>query len=160
QGADTTKTVLEDGTYTFAATDFGFSDPNDSPSNSLEAVEITTLPTAGTLTFSGQPVTAGQFVPVSLITSLQFAPDPDANGSSYASFTFQVQDNGGTANGGVDTNPTPNTFTFNVTPVNDAPTVTSTTAALPAINKNDPDPPGETISDLLGAKFSDATDEV
>ena len=133
---------------------------SDLNGNTLNAVEITTLPTAGTLTLSGNPVTAGEFVPASVITSLQFTPDPDANGNSYASFTFQVQDNGGTANGGVDTDPTPNTFTFNVTPVNDAPTVTSTTAALPAINENDPDPPAETISDLLGANFSDATDEV
>ena len=33
-----------------------------------------------------------------------------------------MQDNGGTANGGVDLDPTPNTITVNVTPVNDAPT--------------------------------------
>ena len=32
-----------------------------------------------------------------------------------------MQDNGGTAGGGVDLDPTPNTLTVNVTPVNDAP---------------------------------------
>ncbi|MFM8332053.1 MAG: calcium-binding protein, partial [Candidatus Methylumidiphilus sp.] len=36
--------------------------------------------------------------------------------------TFQVKDNGGTANGGVDLDQSPNTLTFNVTAVNDAPT--------------------------------------
>ena len=39
---------------------------------------------------------------------------------------FQVQDNGGTANGGVNLDPTPNTLTINVTPVADAPTLTLT----------------------------------
>ena len=43
--------------------DFGFSDPNDTPANNLLAVEITTLPTAGTLTDNGVAVTAGQFSP-------------------------------------------------------------------------------------------------
>ena len=39
-----------------------------------------------------------------------------------------MQDNGGTANGGVDLDPTPNTITINVTPVNDAPTVANAIA--------------------------------
>ena len=36
----------EDTPYTFAAADFGFTDPNDAPANSLAAVKITTLPAA------------------------------------------------------------------------------------------------------------------
>src|SRR5205814_1404849 len=51
----------------------------------------------------------------------------NANGAGYASFTFQVQDDGGTANGGVDLDPTPRTMTVNVTSVNDAPQGTSHT---------------------------------
>ncbi|MEM9420483.1 MAG: Ig-like domain-containing protein, partial [Planctomycetota bacterium] len=39
----------------------------------------------------------------------------------YDSFTFQVRDNGGTANGGADTDATPNTMTIDVTALNDAP---------------------------------------
>ena len=31
-----------------------------------------------------------------------FTPVANANGAGYASFTFQVQDDGGIANGGVD----------------------------------------------------------
>ena len=38
-----------------------------------------------------------------------------------------MQDEGGTANGGVDTDPTARTMTLDVTSVNDAPTGTSTT---------------------------------
>src|SRR5437899_284517 len=34
--------------YFSTALDFGFADPNDSPANALAAVEITTLPGAGT----------------------------------------------------------------------------------------------------------------
>src|SRR5260221_693093 len=46
--------------YTFTASDFGFSDPADVPANSFLAVEITSLPGAGTLTDNGVAVTAGQ----------------------------------------------------------------------------------------------------
>jgi hypothetical protein len=52
---------------------------------------------------------------------LRFTPANNASGNGYASFTFQVQDNGGTANGGVDLDPSPKTCTINVTSVNDAP---------------------------------------
>ena len=57
-------------------------------------------------------ITAGKLV---------FTPATNASGGGYASFTFQVQDNGGTANGGVDLDPTTNTITVNVTAVNDPP---------------------------------------
>ncbi len=120
-GADGTITLVEDGSYSFAAADFGFSDPSDSPANALKAVVITTLPTKGTLTLSGAAVSAGQSVTAAELGSLLYRPAANANGAGYASFTFQVVDDGGTANGGVDTDPTPNTITFDVTPVNDAP---------------------------------------
>ncbi|MDY0746607.1 cadherin-like domain-containing protein [Paucibacter sp. R3-3] len=119
-GADKTVTTLEDTAYTFSASDFGFSDVDG---NSLLAVKITTIPGAGTLTLNGVAVTAGQSVSAANIAAgnLKFTPAANANGAGYASFTFQVQDNGGTANGGVDTDPTPRTMTVNVTSVNDAP---------------------------------------
>ncbi len=126
-GADNTFTLLEDGSHNFAASDFGFSDPvdaaNASGANAFQAVIITALPAAGTgtLTLSGIPVTAGQSIGVADIGGLVFTPAANANGTPEASFTFQVQDNGGIANGGVDTDPSANTITFNVTPVNDAP---------------------------------------
>ena len=49
---------------------------------------------------------------------LTYKPAANANGS--ATVTVQIQDTGGTANGGADTSP-PQTFTITVTPVNDAP---------------------------------------
>ena len=43
--------------------------------------------------------------PTSPAGKLVFTPAANANGAGYASFTFQVQDDGGTANGGVDLDP-------------------------------------------------------
>src|SRR5262249_40187123 len=52
---------------------------------------------------------------------LNFTPAANAIGNGYASYTFEVEDDEGPANGGIDLDPTPNTITVNVTPVNDAP---------------------------------------
>ncbi len=126
-GTNKTVTTLEDTPYTFTAADFGFTDPNDTPANNLLAVEITTLPAAGTLADNGVAVTAGQFISVSDINAgkLVFTPAANANGAGHASFTFQVEDDGGTANGGVNLDLTPRTMTVNVTSVNDAPVGTA-----------------------------------
>ena len=123
----------EDTSYTFPASDFGFTDPNDSPANALLAVKITTLPAAGTLKDNGAAVTLGQSISVADINSnlLTFTPAANANGNGYGNFTFQVQDNGGTANGGVDLDQSPNTITLNVTPVNDAPAGTDKSVTTP-----------------------------
>ena len=56
-----------------------------------------------------------------------FTPAANGNGTGYASFTFQVQDDGGTANGGVDLDQSANTISINVTAVNDAPAGTDNT---------------------------------
>ncbi|MEP6969233.1 MAG: DUF4347 domain-containing protein, partial [Betaproteobacteria bacterium] len=122
-GSNKTVTVLEDATYTFAASDFGFSDPNDTPANTLINVRITSLPVTGTLTLSGSAVALNQFISLANINAgnLKFAPAANANGAAYANFGFRVQDSGGTANGGVDLDTTERSMTVNVTPVNDAP---------------------------------------
>ena len=127
-GTDATLTVIEDGSHAFIDADFGFSDTDG---HSLAAVKITTLPAAGSLTLDSVAVTAGQTVSAADIAAgkLVYAPAANANGSAYASFTFQVQDSGGTANGGIDTDPSANTVTFNVGAVNDAPTVAAVSAS-------------------------------
>src|SRR5205814_199924 len=135
-GTNNTVSVLEDGSYTFAAADFGFTDPTDAASaagaNALLAVEITTLPGAGSLTNNGVAVTAGQFVSAADITAgkLKFSPATNDNGAGYASFTFQVQDDGGTAHSGVDLDQSANTLTIDVTSVNDAPAGTNNTVSV------------------------------
>jgi hypothetical protein len=128
-GASNTVTMLEDGAYVFAAADFGFSDADG---NALAAVKISSVPAGGALTNNGVAISAGQSVSAADIAAglLRFTPAPDANGSGYASFTFQVQDDGGTANGGVAVDPTARTMTVNVTAVNDAPSGTNNTVTL------------------------------
>lgn len=120
-GTDGSATIDEDTSFTFALGAFGFSDPNDSPANAFLAVVVNTLPVGGSLELSGVPVTPGQVIPVGQIGNLIFTPLPNQNGAPFASVTFSVRDDGGTAIGGQDTDPSPNTFRFNVTPVNDAP---------------------------------------
>lgn len=104
----------------------------DYPVNSLLAVKIPTLPTAGSLTDNGVAVTAGAHIPVADINAgkLKLTPAANKNGTPYTSFTFQVQDNGGTANGGVDTDAVARKLTVNVTPVNDAPVGTPHTMSM------------------------------
>src|SRR5262249_9113667 len=110
------------------ANDFGFSDPKDlvsggGPVNSLTNV-IVNPPTNGTLRLGASAITSQTVVPVvgGVITpALTFTPAGNANGPGYATFTFQVQDDGILANGGVNVDPIQRTMTMNVTPVNDRP---------------------------------------
>ena len=126
-GSDGSTTIDEDTGYTFGASDFGFTDPNDNPANAFASVVITTLPAAGSLELLGVQVIAGDEIDVADLGDLVFSPAANANGSPYASFTFQVRDDGGTALGGVDLDPSANTFTITVTAVNDAPAGTDGT---------------------------------
>src|SRR5207247_949433 len=140
-------------------------DPHDSPANQFQAVKITTTPGPGTLSVLGVAVVPGQVVSVGDIDAgrLVFTPAADGNGAPYASFTFQVQDNGGTGNGGVDLDPTPRQLTVNVTPVNDAPVgvpdgpyvvAENTSLIVPAaqgVLTNDTDVDGPTLTAVLSA---------
>ncbi|HND54118.1 MAG TPA: Ig-like domain-containing protein, partial [Pirellulaceae bacterium] len=130
-GADRTVSALEDGSYAFTSGDFSFSDTSDTPANSLLSIKIVTLPGAGALKLNGMAVTAGDFVIKSDLdaSKLIFTPAANASGTSYASFTFAVRDDGGTSGGGVDLDPTPNRITIDVTSVNDAPSGTDQTVA-------------------------------
>jgi hypothetical protein len=58
-------------------------------------------------------------------------PPSTTTGLNASSFTFQVQDNGGTANGGIDLDTTPNTTTIHLVDfrINSGATATSTTTA-------------------------------
>ncbi len=158
-GSTSTATTAEDTAYTFSAADFGFSDNNDSPANAWLAVQISTLPAVGSLALNGVAVTAGQVVSAADINAgrLVFTPAANANGNAYASLGFQVQDNGGVANGGIDLDPTERSWTIDVTPVNDAP-LASGSAVLAAVLEDAAAPAGATVGSLFGANFSDATD--
>jgi len=61
-GTAKTVTTLEDTPYIFKTTDFGFTDSSDMPANTLLAVKMTTLPTAGSLTDNGTAVAVGAHI--------------------------------------------------------------------------------------------------
>ncbi|MFT4889060.1 MAG: VCBS repeat-containing protein, partial [Pseudohongiellaceae bacterium] len=173
-GADKTITSQENQSYTFSAADFGFSDITDIPANALQSVVITTLPGAGTLKLNGSNVSAGNEVTLSDISKLIFTPATNAIGTGYASFTFQVRDDGGTSNSGINLDASANTLTFDITNVNSAPTAVSdtstaveasgasnaTTGTNPTGNvlTNDTDPDSSDGKTVLNAKSAAASD--
>src|SRR5690349_12690934 len=123
-GTDRAANLNEDTLYTVKASDFGFTDPNDEPfPNNFLAVHVTSVPSNGALTYDGNPVAVNDVIPVSGINAnkLVFTPDPNEYGANYAQLGFKVQDDGGTALGGQDTDQSANTLTFDVNSVNDAP---------------------------------------
>ncbi len=93
---------------------------------------------------------------VSANGTLSFTPAANANG--VAIVTVVLHDNGGTANGGVDTS-APQTFTISVTPVNDAPVAANDTystnedtplvVALPGVLSNDTDIDSTSLSAVI-----------
>ncbi|GAA4652839.1 VCBS domain-containing protein [Kistimonas scapharcae] len=107
---DNTFTLAEDNSYTFSATDFGFTDVDG---DSLHSVTITQAPTAGTLTLNGDLVSDGQPIAAAEIGSLVFTPAANAHGTDYADIQFTVSD-------GIASSAT-QTLTFDVTSVNDGP---------------------------------------
>ncbi|MGB7324456.1 MAG: VCBS domain-containing protein [Rubripirellula sp.] len=113
-GTDNTLAMLEDGEYTFAASDFGF---NDIEGDAFDRIFVDSLPTLGQLLYNGSTFAAGNFIAKSDVDLglLSFRPASGANGTGYADFTFSVADDGGIVNGGIDRDQSPNTITFDVT---------------------------------------------
>jgi hypothetical protein len=130
-GADNTVATDEDTLYFFSASDFGFTDPNDSPADNFQAIRITTLPGSGALidTSTNIAVDLGDYVAAS---QLAFVPVADENGTPYTTFTFQMQDDGG----GNDQDGTDRTMTVNVNSVNDPPVQTGTFPSAFAVNED------------------------
>ena len=112
---DSLVTTDEDTAHHFAASEFNFDDTD--AGDTLASVTVVTLPAAGALALDGTPVTAGKVVEAEDIGKLVFTPAQDANGTSYASFTFRVSD-------GTDESAADYSMTVNVTAVNDAATGT------------------------------------
>jgi len=110
-------TVNEDTSYTFVAGDFNFSDVD--PGNVLTQVQITSLPSTGTLALNGAAVTANQVITKADIDAgkLTISGATDAFGTANTSFQFKVHD-------GTEYSSTSYTETVNITAVNDAPSFT------------------------------------
>src|SRR5205085_9587255 len=94
----------------------------DNGANAFNRVKIVTLPTNGSLTVGGAAVVAGDFITLTqLAQGLKYNPPANKSGNALGSFTFQVEDNGGTANSGINLDPTIHNLTVNVSSLNDAP---------------------------------------
>src|SRR5262249_59820696 len=80
-GTDKTVTTPEDTTYTFGVADFGFTDPNDSPPNNFNRVEITSLPGTRTLNLHMTSANAGDFITKAQLdaSQLTYTPAPNRN---------------------------------------------------------------------------------
>jgi hypothetical protein len=123
-GADKTLTYLEDsGKHVLSADLFGFSDAGDSAApNSLSKVIIDTISGGGAFMLGDTEVHAGDVITTSQLASFTFQASGNDAGSDYASLKFRLVDDGGTTNGGSDTETTAHRLTFDITGVNDAPT--------------------------------------
>ncbi|MFN6133717.1 MAG: cadherin-like domain-containing protein, partial [Synechococcaceae cyanobacterium] len=124
-GSDKTIAILEDGSYTFSAADFGFTDPADasgpSGANGFKSVILSSLSGSGSLQLGGVAVSVGQEINTANISSLSYVAAANTNGSAIANLGFRVRDDGGTANGGSDLDPSANLIRFDAIAVNDAP---------------------------------------
>ncbi|MBI5830087.1 MAG: S8 family serine peptidase [Chloroflexi bacterium] len=113
-GTDKTVTLDHRETYRFTTADFGFTDQHDRPSNRLKAVTIVTLPESGVLRLDGYAVAAGQVIAAEDLVNLAYRPKTNGARLVIDTLMFQVQDDGGTANGGVDLALMSNTITLRV----------------------------------------------
>jgi 6-phosphogluconolactonase (cycloisomerase 2 family) len=100
-----TVSTAVDTPYVFQLADFAFDDSADAPTpNTFANVIIRTLPSPGVLMFDADgaggnvavEVAIGQVISAADIAAghLTFTPGEFASGNNYASFNFQVQDNG------------------------------------------------------------------
>ena len=109
-----TLTAVEDTATTLAAGNFGYSDPNSAP---LAAVQIISLPTYGTLKYSGTAVAYGELpltVAAANIGNLTYQSALNGNGTPYTTIWITVQNTTGLWSNAA-------MMTLNVTGVNDAP---------------------------------------
>jgi hypothetical protein len=83
--------------------------------------------------------------------TLTYTPAPDAVGT--VTLTVTLSDDGGTADGGIDTS-APQTFTLTITGTNDAPVLTGDAELMP-VPRNITNPAGEAVGDFAGPTISD-----
>ncbi|WP_033580933.1 DUF4347 domain-containing protein, partial [Dickeya chrysanthemi] len=144
------KTLNEDSALTFSAADFGFSDVDSG--DTLQSITIVTGPGAGELFIDANNdgvrgggdtlLGNGAVVSAADIGKLTFRPTANANGAGYAAFTWKVSD--GTALSG-----NTGTMTLNVTPVNDAPTLSNGVTVTLTSTTEDVTSSATTVSSLL-----------
>ncbi|HEX8366673.1 MAG TPA: FG-GAP-like repeat-containing protein [Allosphingosinicella sp.] len=166
--------INEDATYVFkyipvgnpgAVNDFNFSDTDG---NVFAGVRVVDLPLLGTLKVNGVNVVANQVVSATDIQNGLFTYTPALNGSGndYASFTFQVIDDGSSTAPNDNEDDAADTFRFDVAAVNDPPAVDLDGPGTPEIDNaasySEGDgptllAPGATVADVDTTNLSGGT---
>jgi hypothetical protein len=147
-------TVTEGATTSFglAGLTYGPGGGADEAGQSL-TYTVTTVPGSGMgqllLADGTTVVAAGMSYSLTDLQGMQFRPGAGVN-SGTGTFSFDVQDNGGTANGGVDTL----SQSLTITVVNQAPTLAGN-IIVPGMLEDAPAGNGTLVSDLIASKVSD-----
>ena len=118
-GADQTITIDEDQPYEFEFMDFEFADGDNDMFDSVSIVSVS----GGTLFDDSVPgsreVVGGDQIAANAVDQLRFVPEPNLNGNGAALIEFRVVDTGPAGN---NVATVPNTLTFDISAVPDAPT--------------------------------------
>ncbi|CAB3683918.1 VCBS domain-containing protein [Achromobacter pestifer] len=128
--ADNSANVEIGTSHVFTVAEFNFSDGAEG--NALQSVIISRLPTDGTLTLNGNPVTLNTAVSAADIAAGKLVFTPSSNGLD-TSIGFQVRDSGGTDHGGQNTSGTYN-FVLNTNNMVAGENVGSGTGTTPVLN--------------------------
>ncbi|TNF65648.1 MAG: hypothetical protein EP298_11435, partial [Gammaproteobacteria bacterium] len=115
EGIDKTINILQNKEHLFSHLDFDFTDLENHNMSSV-IISNLTLPSGSSLELDSLAITTNQEISTSDLARLIFKPAINEHGTDYASFEYQLRDDGGTTNGGIDLDPTPNVMTINVTP--------------------------------------------
>ncbi len=124
-GLDSAVEALEDTPLILRAIDFGY---NDIEGDTLAGIRVATLPQQGNLFLGNAPVSINAYISAADLDDgrLQYLPDSNQYGSSYAQFAFYVVDSGsGTVTANV-----ANVLSIHVLSVNDAPDINDATVSL------------------------------
>jgi 1,4-alpha-glucan branching enzyme/NifU-like protein involved in Fe-S cluster formation len=141
-GDDSSITINEDSPKTFSSSDFKFYSVDG---KTMSGLKIVSVPNAGSFRYDNANISAG--AEIADLTKLTFTPALNANGTGYASFSYQLEDN---TTPGLMLSEKTYTTTINVTPVNDPPVITdqqplsveenaSLTISLSNLTVTDPD---------------------
>ncbi|MEM8929096.1 MAG: Ig-like domain-containing protein, partial [Bacteroidota bacterium] len=88
EGGDISLDVIEDVPYSFSNTDFTFTDVD--AGDSFNGIQVTSLPTSGTLTYNGNPVAQDDLIDD--LAALTYTTASGAFGLDYTTFGFRVKD--------------------------------------------------------------------
>ena len=130
--------VNEDDKHTFTKAEFKFEhNVTDRPKEGFKSVIITSLPTAGMLTFKSGTTTSavvrGQEIAVADLGNLVYTPKANEFGKTYATFKYKVVRTGTGNEASVQS--AEYTATVNVIPVNDRPTVADVVFTVNELDK-------------------------